>query len=77
MATCPRCLGPLTDGHRCPRGRSRHGLTSVSLMAAGATTGATACYGLIDHPHGFVVLASALLGGMLARALREAINPGA
>ncbi len=22
MATCPRCKGHLTDGHRCPRRRS-------------------------------------------------------
>lgn len=75
MATCPRCFGPLTDDHRCPRGRSRRGLTAASLALAGGLAGVTTCYGLIDRPHAAVVSAAFLLGALLARALRDAVNP--
>jgi uncharacterized paraquat-inducible protein A len=32
MATCPRCRGHLTDGHRCPR---RRGLIAAEIIASG------------------------------------------
>lgn len=31
MATCPRCKGPLTDDHRCPK---RQGLVVLEIIAA-------------------------------------------
>lgn len=38
MATCPHCLGPLTDNHRCPRRRHiRAMLTTVAALAGGAS----------------------------------------
>jgi hypothetical protein len=36
MATCPHCLGALTDDHRCPR--KRH--VRVTLMVLSAFAGA-------------------------------------
>jgi 5-methylcytosine-specific restriction endonuclease McrA len=45
MATCPHCLGALTDDHRCPR--KRH--VRLAWTAAGAIGGAIA---------GFVVMAA-------------------
>ncbi len=77
MATCPRCLGPLTDDHRCPRSRSRRGVRTAGLLLAGAAAGILTCYGLIDRPHGIVALAAGTLGALLAKALRQAINPHA
>jgi hypothetical protein len=44
MATCPHCLGPLTDDHQCPRQRS---LRTWQLL--GSTVGGGAL--------GFVVMA--------------------
>ena len=31
MATCPRCKGHLTDGHRCPR---RYSLVAIEIVAS-------------------------------------------
>jgi hypothetical protein len=75
MATCPRCLGPLTEAHRCSRNRSRRALALAGVLLAGAGFGVSLCYGLIDRPHGAVVLAAGLLGALVARALRQAIDP--
>jgi hypothetical protein len=37
MATCPHCLGPLTDTHRCPKKRHvRSMLRATSALAGGA-----------------------------------------
>ena len=30
MATCPRCKGHLTDGHKCPR---RRGIVAAEIVA--------------------------------------------
>jgi hypothetical protein len=35
MATCPRCKGPLTDGHRCPRRRSFVAIEIIASALAG------------------------------------------
>jgi hypothetical protein len=37
MATCPRCLGPLTDDHRCPVRRRLHrtAVRSAAVLAGG------------------------------------------
>ena len=39
MATCPRCKGPLTDGHRCPRRTSLVALEIVVWAIGGALAG--------------------------------------
>ena len=36
MSTCPRCKGPLTDGHCCPRRTSLAALEIVAWAIAGA-----------------------------------------
>jgi len=78
MATCPRCLGPLTEDHRCPRGRgplSRVGGTMLTVLV-GAGIGALLCYGFEDRPTGLLVVATAALGAVVANALRQALSPG-
>ena len=39
MATCPRCKGPLTDNHRCPR---RPSIVAAELVASGLAGGLVA-----------------------------------
>jgi len=39
MATCPRCKGPLTDGHRCPRRYSFVALEIAAYAIGGALAG--------------------------------------
>ena len=39
MATCPRCKGHLTEGHRCPRRRSIVALEIVASALVGAFLG--------------------------------------
>jgi hypothetical protein len=75
MATCPHCKGPLTDGHRCFQSRARRAVATVGVLGSGGAVGVLGCYALIEQPHLLVVTASAVLGALLARALREALNP--
>lgn len=74
MATCPRCFGALTENHRCPRGTLRRIADAVSTVGAGAVLGALVCFLVDDRPAGALVLAAAALGGVLATALRQAIQ---
>ena len=39
MATCPRCKGPLTDDHRCPRRQSLVVLEIVATALGGGLAG--------------------------------------
>lgn len=39
MATCPHCLGPLTDNHRCPRRRSIQAMQRAGGALAGGVGG--------------------------------------
>lgn len=72
MATCPRCLGPLTDDHRCPRERSSRILHAVAWAAVGGASGLVAM-ALIDpaqretHLDIWVISGTALLGALLYR----------
>ena len=76
MATCPRCLGPLTENHRCPRGFfSRVGGTMLTILIGGGT-GALLCLGFDDRPTGLLLTATAALGAVVANALRQALTPG-
>jgi hypothetical protein len=45
-------------------------------MLAGGGVGVAVCYALVDRPHGAVVLMAALLGVILANALRQAVRSG-
>jgi hypothetical protein len=75
MATCPRCLGPLTEHHRCPRGRLTRVSDAVITVTAGGAIGAVVVFALEERPAGALVLAAAALGGVLANAVRQALGP--
>jgi hypothetical protein len=74
MATCPRCLGPLTEDHRCPRGRfSRIGDALAPVVGGGVVGGLIP---VIFSPNASLalVLAAAALGAVLANAVRQALR---
>ena len=75
MATCPKCLGPLTEDHRCPRGLSRRMTDALSSVAIGATLGGLLVFLVDSRPAGALVLAAAALGAVLANAVRQALGP--
>jgi hypothetical protein len=75
MATCPRCLGALTENHRCPHGIARRLGDALSTVGVGGALGAMFCFAVDDRPAGALVLAAAALGAVLASALRQAIRP--
>ena len=77
MATCPRCLGPLTEDHRCPRGRFSRVGDAVTTVFAGAVVGGVLPVVFSDDAPLALVLAAAALGGVLANAVRQAMNPHA
>jgi hypothetical protein len=76
MATCPRCKGHLTDGHRCPHRRS---LVAAEIIACAIGGGLLAWLTLIGFdPHGQVTdmdaisfIAGALVAVGINRALRS------
>ena len=77
MATCPRCFGPLTEDHRCPRGRFSRVGDAVMTVLAGALAGGALPVFFIDDAPLALMLAAAALGGVLANAVRQAMNPHA
>jgi hypothetical protein len=74
MATCPKCMGALTEHHRCPHGPLRRLTDSVSTVGIGAIVGAAATFAIDDRPAGAVMLAAAALGAVLATAVRQALT---
>ncbi|HEY7289715.1 MAG TPA: hypothetical protein VH583_07755 [Vicinamibacterales bacterium] len=74
MATCPRCLGPLTDDHKCPKGLFSRMTDAMTTVAVGGIGGAIVCYVIEERPVGALVLASAALGAVLAFAVRQAVT---
>jgi hypothetical protein len=74
MATCPRCLGALTDDHKCPRGTLRRVTDAISTVGGGALVGAVLCFVIEERPAAALVLAAAALGGVLASAVRQAVG---
>jgi hypothetical protein len=76
MATCPRCLGALTENHRCPRrGILLRVTDALSWVLGGAVVAAILTYVLQERPAPALVLAAAALGAVLASAVRQAIGP--
>jgi uncharacterized paraquat-inducible protein A len=75
MATCPRCMGALTENHRCPKGRFSRLGPAVLTLIAGSGAGAMLCYAIEGQPPGSLVLSSAALGAVLAYAMRQAMTP--
>ena len=75
MATCPRCLGPLTEDHVCPQGGTfRRIAGALSTVGVGVVLGALAPWIIEERPASALILASAALGGVLASAVREAVG---
>jgi len=74
MATCPKCLGALTENHRCPRGLGSRVTEALSTVGVGAAVGTVFCYAIDERPSTALVLAAAALGGVLASAVRQAIS---
>lgn len=74
MATCPRCLGPLTENHRCPRGRFSRVTDALSTVVGGALAGGLLPVLIADDPPLALVLAAAALGAVLANAVRQAVR---
>ncbi len=74
MATCPKCLGPLTDNHKCPRGRLGRITDALATTAVGALAGWVLVLMIEDRPAGALILAAAALGAILASAVRQAIH---
>jgi hypothetical protein len=76
MATCPKCMGALTENHRCPRGVFSRLTDAASTVGVGGLIGAVVTYAMIERPATALVLAAAALGGVLASALRQAVGGG-
>jgi hypothetical protein len=74
MATCPRCLGPLSENHRCPHGARRQVLESLATGVVGALVGAVAAIAIDVEAATPLVLASSALGAVLASAVRQAVG---
>ena len=74
VATCPKCMGFLEDGHRCPRGVfSRLGEALMTVVIGGGI-GTALCYAFEERPVAPLVLAAAALGAVLAMAVRQAVT---
>ena len=74
MATCPKCMGALTENHRCPRGIFSRVSDAVSTVGVGGLAGAGLCWVIDERPAGALVLAAAALGAVLATAVRQALG---
>lgn len=73
MATCPHCLGALTDDHRCPKGTLSRIKELASTVGIGGAAGAGLCFVIEERPVGALVLATAALGAVLAVAVKQAV----
>jgi hypothetical protein len=75
MATCPHCMGALTENHRCPRSVrvSRLGET-IATLVIGASVGGIFVFAIEDRPGLPFFISAALLGAVLANALRRAVG---
>ena len=74
MATCPKCMGFLDEGHRCPGGVWTRVSKAILTVGAGAVIGVLFVYAIEDRPLAALVLAGAALGAVLAMAIRQAIG---
>jgi hypothetical protein len=74
MATCPRCLGPLTEDHRCPRGRFSRISDALAPVVGGAVVGGLIPVIFSANASLALVLAAAALGAVLANAIRQALR---
>ena len=68
-------MGPLTEYHRCPRGRFNRVTEALTTVGLGAFVGGGICVAAVGDPAAALVVASAALGAVLARAVRDAMGP--
>ncbi len=68
-------MGALTENHKCPPRALRRLTDAVSTVGLGSVIGALLCFVVEDKPAGALVVAAAALGGVLASAVRQAVNP--
>lgn len=68
-------MGPLTEDHRCPRGRFSRVGDALTTVTIGGGIGALLVFAVEERPAGALVLAAAALGGVLANAVRQALGP--
>jgi hypothetical protein len=73
MATCPHCLGPLTDEHRCPRGALSRARDTFSAVGVGGLAGILLCFAIEERPVTALVLAAAALGAVVAVGVKQAV----
>jgi uncharacterized membrane protein YgaE (UPF0421/DUF939 family) len=74
MATCPRCLGALTENHKCPRGAWRRITDRIPAIVIGVVVAVLFVYALDERPTAALVLTAAILGAVLASALRQSVK---
>jgi hypothetical protein len=75
MATCPKCMGALTEHHRCPRGMLSRVTDTLSTIGIGSGIGVALCLTIDDgHPSVPLMMAAAALGAVLANAVRQAVS---
>jgi len=74
MATCPKCLGALTEHHKCPRGIFHRVSDALMTAGVGGLIGWMGVLTIEDRPALALILAAAALGAVLATAIRQAIS---
>jgi hypothetical protein len=74
MATCPTCLGPLTEHHKCPHGVFRRIAVALAVLTVGGVAGGLSTWALTDRPEPALVLAVSALGAVLARGVGAAVG---
>lgn len=75
MATCPKCLGALTEHHKCPRRSILSAVTdALSTVGVGGLLGGIFAIIINDQAPTALVLAAAALGAVLASAVRQAVG---
>ncbi|HXD73930.1 MAG TPA: hypothetical protein VN628_09350 [Vicinamibacterales bacterium] len=74
MATCPKCMGFLDEGHRCPGGLWSRVGKAILTVIIGAAIGTVLVYAIEDRPVPALWLAGAALGAVLAMSIRQAIG---
>ena len=68
-------MGPLTENHRCPRGRFSRVGDALTTVVGGAVVGGLAPVIFSADAPLALVLAAAALGAVLANAVRQAMGP--
>jgi hypothetical protein len=68
-------MGPLTENHRCPRGRFSRIGDALTTVLVGAIVGGLLPILFSADPPFALVLAAAALGAVLANAIRQAMGP--